>query len=253
VSDQWAKVPLSLVTSVPPSAVVLYVTIAAHAHREHRTATLSNDTLVARTGLSLSSVHRAKRQLVAGGWIEHDGVQGREHVPTYTVHIKGVTRDTVSTDKGCHQRHNKGVTSGTQNRSRTTTEVVTATAHSADEEESPMGPADEPMFEVEAVEFEPPIGQLCLGAFLDAYGQAPISRSMIARMGKRFKELGDTYSRDELVACAAELGAKRIATPNAVEPFILRARQPARQQAAGWSALALDTLRQMPDPYAQQG
>lgn len=251
-SDQWARVPLTLLTSASPNAVVLYGVIAARAHRERHTARLSNARLCDETGWSLSTLHRAKRELLAEGWIEHDGEQGREHVPTYTVHLNRVTSDTPSAVKG--------VTSDITRVSPVThrkTEVVTTSEvdlHTLrvchDESEQPMRAApDEPMFEVEVPVRETPIGSACLQAFLDAYGSQPVSPNMIGRLGKRFVTLAATYSRDELLAVAADLGRRRIVAENAVEPFLLRARQPAEQSKAGWSALAAATL---PDPFAQQ-
>lgn len=98
------------------------------------------------------------------------------------------------------------------------------------------------LFDVEEEQqLEQPIGAAALGAFLTAYGGAPISRGMIARLGRAFKLAADTYPRELVIRAAEQLGAQRVANPNAVEPFVLRlqsVRGQGEQQRAGWSALA---------------
>lgn len=117
-----------------------------------------------------------------------------------------------------------------------------------------MHASDETLpIDVEIVEHEQPIGAAALAAFFDAYGDEPISRPMIGRLGRRFKELGVTYSRELVVEAARQMGATKCANPTAAEPYLLRLRREQASTDAGWSRLAADTYARLPDPYAQHG
>lgn len=252
---QYARVPIELVKLVDSNAVAVYVVLCDYAHRTTGRCWPSNPELVDETLLSLATVKRALTQLERVGAIERSGRQSRKMhvVPFERLRLTGEPRAKRSK---AHRRAVNGsrVSYGT----RATEPEITPPLRVdvSDESEQPMiESADEqPMFHVERLPDKPkPTTQVAIAAFCDAYGTQPVSRQMIGRIGKRVKELTETYGHDELVAACAELGAQRIANPNAIEPFVLRARQPrhvAQQQARGWSALAADTFAGMGDPFA---
>lgn len=252
---QYARVPVELVQLVDANAVAVYVVLCKYAHRTTGRLWPSNPELVDETLLSLATVKRALRQLERVGAIERKGRQARKMhvVPFERLQLTGEPR--VQRTKA-HPRAGKSspVSYGT-----TATEPeLTSSLRAAvtDESEGSMSePQDQGLFEVEPVPPRPrPVAQEFIAAFVEAYGtEQPVSRQMIARLGKRAKELSETYPDEEILQAARELGRDRIANPNAVEPFILRARQPrhaAQQRSSQWSALATDTLTQWPDPFA---
>lgn len=102
------------------------------------------------------------------------------------------------------------------------------------EQPEQLFPMDEPVR-------EKPAGHAALAAFIEAYGNEPISRSMIGRLGKRFKQLSDTYGADVVRNAAMEMGLRRVANPNAAESFVLRMRGRDQEQPTttdGWSQIA---------------
>lgn len=249
---QYARVPIELVPLVDANAVAVYVVLCDYAHRKTGRCWPSNPELVEVTLLSLATVKRALKQLEDVGALERVGRQARRMrvVPIESLQLTGEPR---ARRAKAHRRPVKGspVSDGTTaNEPENTTplrDVVT------EREVDPMQSAnEEPMFELAAVEQLKPTAQACVAAFVEAYGTQPIGRSAIGRLAQRFKALSETYSRDELVEAAQELGAQRIANPNAIEPFVLRARQPrhvAQRRQSGWSALAADTFAQAGDPF----
>jgi hypothetical protein len=251
---QYARVPIELVALVDSNAVAVYVVLCDYAHRTTGRCWPSNPELVEVTALSLATVKRALLQLERVGAIERKGRQSRKMhvVPFERLRLTGEPRAKRSK---AHPRATYGspVSHGTRTNEPENTpplrDVVT------DESEQPMhAEPEEPMFEIEVVERPKPTAQAAVAAFCDAYGtDLPMSRSAVGRMAQRFKALSATYSHDELVGAAQELGEQRIANPNAIEPFVLRRRQPrhvAQQQARGWSALAADTFAASGDPFA---
>lgn len=251
---QYARVPIELVQLVDSNAVAVYVVLCDYANRVTGRCWPSNPELVDVTLLSLATVKRALAQLERVGAIERVGRQSRRMrvVPLDALRLTGEPKTRRSK---AHRRAINGsrVSYGTRaNEPEITTPLRDVVS---DESEQSMQSAhEEPMFEIEQIEKPKPTTQTCIAAFVDAYGsEQPVSRQMLARFGKRVKELAETYEHDELVAACAELGAQKIANPNAIEPFVLRARQPrhvAAQQRAGWSALAADTFAQSGDPFA---
>jgi hypothetical protein len=200
-------------------------------------------------------VRRSLKQLVDVGAVTRKGRQ-RRVITVVQFDQLSLTRDRKDESAFAHQRavFRSPVSDVTR-----CTEVDTHSLRSCDEpqldesESAMQSTPDEPLFEVEqsaVVPHETPIGHAALKTLLDAYGsEQPISRAMIARLGKRFKELAGTYSRDELLAAAQSLGERKVANPNAIEAFLLRARQPQQQSRDGWSQLAADTYAQLPDPF----
>jgi hypothetical protein len=249
---QYARVPIELIQLVDSNAVVTYVALCKYAHRTTGRLWPSNAELVDETRLSLATVKRALAQLADVGAIERVGRQQRRMrvVPLDGLRLTGEPKTKRSK---AHARAVIGsrVSYGTRANEPENTPPLRDDVTS-DESEQHMQSADEPMFEIERVEQQRPTAQAAVAAFVDAYGREPISRQMIGRLAKRFKELSETYTHDELVAAAAELGRQRIANPNAVEPFVLRARQPRhveQQRRAQWSSLAADTFALQPDPF----
>lgn len=252
---QYARVPIELVQLVDANAVAVYVVLCKYAHAKTGRLWPSNPELVDETRLSLATVKRALQQLEAVGAIEREGRQSRKMhvVPFDRLRLTGEPRARRSK---AHPRAVKGspVSYGTRTTELDHTAPLRAAV--ADESEDAVRTQEnEALFEVETpAPQQRPVAQLFIAAFVDAYGtEQPVSRQMIARLGKRAKDLAETYAVDEIVSAAAELGAQRIVNPNAVEPFILRARQPRQaqqQRASQWSALAADTLAHSPDPFA---
>lgn len=249
---QYARVPIELVQLVDANAVAVYVVLCKYAHRTTGRCWPSNPELVDETLLSLATVKRALTQLEAVGAIERAGRQSRKMhvVPLERLKLTGEPKTKRSK---AHRRatYSSPVSHGTR---ATEPEITPPLRDVVSESEPHMQSAhEEPMFDVAPVERPKPTAQACVAAFVDAYGAEPISRQMIGRLAKRFKELSETYSHDELIAAAADLGGQRIANPNAIEPFVLRARQPRhveQQRRSQWSALASDTFAGMGDPFA---
>lgn len=253
---QYARVPIELVQLVDSNAITVYVVLCKYAHRTTGRCWPSNPELVDESRLSLASVKRALKQLADVGAIERVGRQSRKMhvVPIERLQLTGEPKTKRSKAHGRAvngSRVSHGTTATEPNNTPPLRDVVCD-----DESEQQMTSNDDaPLFEIELPERERSVTADCLAAFFDAYGTQSISRPMIGRIGKRFKELSDTYSRAELVAAAAELGAQQIANPSAIEPFVLRARQPRhveQQRRSQWSSLAEDTLSRMPNPFDQQ-
>lgn len=250
---QYARVPIELVQLVDSNAVAVYVVLCKYAHRTTGRLWPSNPELVDETRLSLATVKRALAQLADVGAIERDGRQQRRMrvVPLDALRLTGEPKERRSKAHGraaFGSRASHGTRANEPENTPPLRDDVTN-----DESEQHMQSADEPMFEVERIERQRPTAQACVAAFVDAYGTQPISRQMIGRLAKRFKELSATYAHDELLAAAGELGAQQIANPNAIEAFVLRARQPRhveQQRRSQWSALAADTLAMTADPFA---
>lgn len=251
--SQWAKVPTDLLAVVDGSALQVYVALCRYA-RSGGHCWPSNAELAGATRLSVPTVTRALRQLVDVGAVERKG-RRRRVLRVVPVDSLSITSDQNVPTQSDHPR--SAFRSSVINGSRPN-EVDphprSARVCSPDESESAMQALpEEPMFEVERVERETPIGAACLTAFFDAYGTTPIATSMRRRLGGEFKRLAETYSRDELLAIAATMGERKIASPSAIEGWLLRARQPQQQQRDGWSRLAADTFAQLPDPFAAHG
>lgn len=255
---QYARVPIELVELVDSNAIQLYVVLCKYAGRNGR-CWPSNARLAADTRQSERQVIRALNELAAVRAIHKRGRARR------TITVAFVSDGVVTYDDAAIARlSDTGVTSyvtpvsdGTRTKEPDTAAApLRDAAH--DESEQQMTHDDDALFEIEPVEKpqrELSVVAECMRAYFDAYGTQSISRSMIARIGKRFKDLSDTYSRDELVMAARQLGEQRIANPNAVEPFVLRLRSPQQQQQttrSQWSALATDTLSQLPSPFGEQ-
>lgn len=251
---QFARVPIELPQLVDANAVTLYVVLCRYAHRATGRCWPSNPELADRCRFSEATVRRALVALVDVGAVERTGRQNR--VLT-VVPLEFLTLTGERKDEGSIAHQGAGFRSPVSDVTRANQlestpplrDVVTE-----QEVEQMRAEPEEPMFEVERLP-EPvrPTAQACVAAFCDAYGTEPISRSAVARMAQRFKVLSATYSHDELVSAAQELGVQRVANPNAIEPFVLRARQPrhvAQQQRGAWSALAADTFAQTGDPFA---
>jgi len=251
---QYARVPIELVRLVDANAVAVYVALCDYAHRKTGRCWPSNPELVDVTLLSLATVKRALSQLENVGAIEREGRRSRKMhvVPLDRLRLTGEPRARRSK---AHPRATQGspVSHGTRaNEPENTTSLRDAVTEQEVEAVKPS--ADEPMFEVERIPEPPrPTAQACVAAFCEAYGTEPIGRSAVGRLAQRFKQLSETYPRDELIAAAQELGEQRVANPNAIEPFVLRARQPrhvAARRARQWSALAADTFSAAGDPFA---
>lgn len=250
---QYARVPIELVQLVDSNAVTVYVVLCDYAHRTTGRCWPSNPELVDVTLLSLATVKRALLQLEGVGAIERVGRQQRRMrvVPLDALRLTGEPRQRRTK---AHRRAVNGsqVSDGTRATEPENTPPLRDDVTS--ESEQHMQSSDEqPMFEIEQPKRERPVAQEFIAAFVEAYGAQPVSRQMIARLGRRAKELSETYEAAELVAAARELGAQQIANPNAIESFVLRARQPRyrqQQQSSAWSALAADTFAQVGDPYA---
>jgi hypothetical protein len=251
---QYARVPIELVQLVDSNAVTVYVALCGYAHRTTGRLWPSNPELVDTTRLSLATVKRALLQLERVGAIERVGRQQRKMrvVPLDALRLTGEPKAKRS------KAHGRAVNGSRVSYGTTATELENTPPLrddvTSDESEQQMKSTDEqPMFEIEPIVKPKPTTQAAIAAFCEAYGTAPVSRQMIGRIGKRIKELSETYEHDELVAACAELGAQRIANPNAIEPFVLRARQPRhaqQQQRSAWSALASDTFAASGDPFA---
>lgn len=245
--EQFARVPTGLLSRVDASALQLYVALCAYARRGGHCYP-SNAELSARTGQSPSTVKRSLQQLCDAGAVERKGRQRRmlRVVPIESLWVTGEPKDAGS------MGHERTVYSSPMTHVSRPTEVETDTltaftCHSSEPdrcEDEPMTD-DQLSFLPEPAAPEPAGTTLCMRAFFDAYGKDPISRSMIGRLGKTFKDLCGTYG-DALVSEAArEMGLQRCANPNAAEAFVLRLR--ARQTPApenGWSLLARDTFDQ---------
>lgn len=252
---QYARVPIDLVRLVDSNAVAVYVVLCDYAHRKTGRLWPSNPELVEVTLLSVSTVKRALKALEDVGAIERVGRQSRRMrvVPIEVLSLTGEPKRRRS--KAQHRAtFGSPVSDGTRANEPESTPPLRDVVTEQESEQPMRVEPEEPMFEIERLPEPPrPTAQACVAAFHDAYGTEPISRSATGRLAQRFKALSATYSHDELVAAARELGAQRIANPNAIEPFVLRARQPrhiAQQQRAGWSALAADTFAQVGDPFA---
>lgn len=248
---QYARVPIELVKLVDSNAVAVYVVLCSYAHRTTGRCWPSNPELVDETLLSLASVKRALAQLVDVGAIERVGRQSRRMrvVPLDGLRLTGEPKAKRSKAHG-RAVIGSSVSYGTRANQPENTPPLRDDVTS--ESEHTMKPADEALFEVARAETQKPTAQAAIAAFCDAYGASPISRQMIGRIGKRVKELSSTYEHDELVAACHELGTQRIANPNAIEPFVLRARQPRhveQQRRQQWSSLASDTFALQPDPF----
>lgn len=251
---QYARVPIELVQLVDANAVVVYVALCDYAHRTTGRCWPSNPELVDVTLLSLATVKRALAQLEACGAIERVGRQQRRMrvVPLDALRLTGEPKTRRSK---AQQRATYGsrVSHGTRANEPEITPPLRVGVSSDESERQMQSAHEEPMFEITTVERPKPTAQAAIAAFCEAYGTEPVSRQMIGRLGKRVKELADTYSHDELVAACTELGRQRIANPNAVEPFVLRARQPRhveQQRRSQWSSLAQDTFAREADPFA---
>lgn len=250
---QYARVPIELVKLVDASALAVYVVLCSYAHRTTGRCWPSNPELCDETALSPATVKRALKRLEGVGAIERKGRQSRKMhvVPFERLRLTGEPKVRKSM---AHPRATYGslVSHGTRATEPEITPPLRVGVSS--ESEQPMQSAhEEPMFEIEHVEKPKPTAQAAIAAFCDGYGAQPVSRQMIGRLGRRVKELAETYGHDELVAACAELGAQRIANPNAIEAFVLRARQPrhvAAAQRSAWSALAEDTFARQADPFA---
>lgn len=252
---QYARVPIELLKLVDAPSIELYVALCKYAGaRGH--CWPSNAELSDATGQSDAAVRRSLKQLVDVGAVTRKGRQ-RRVITVVQLDSLSLTRDRKDETSFAHQRavFRSPVSDVTR-----CTEVDTHSLRSCDaqldESETTMqSTPDEPLFEVDetaVVPHETSIGHAALKTLLDAYGsEQPISRAMIGRLGKRFKELADTYSRDELLAAAQSLGERKVANPNAIEAFLLRARQPQQQSRDGWSQLAADTYAQLPDPFTE--
>lgn len=255
---QYARVPIELVGLVDAHAIALYVVLGRYAHRATGRCWPSNPELAERCEVSEATIRRALGQLVDVGAVERAGRQ-RRVLTVVPLERLTLTRDRKGEASIAHPRSGyrspvSDVT--TANEPQHTTPLRDVVTEQESEQPMRVDP-DQPSLEIEVAE-KPrppaPTAQACVAAFCDAYGtDLPMSRSAIGRMAQRFKALSATYPHDELVAVAQELGAQRIANPNAIEPFVLRRRQPrhvAQQQRAGWSALAADTFAASGDPFA---
>lgn len=254
---QYARVPIELTGLVDAQAIALYVVLCRYAHRTTGRCWPSNPELAERLQASEATVRRALTQLVQAGAVERTGRQ-RRVLTVVPLERLTLTGDRKTEGSNAHPRAGyrspvSDVTTANEPESTPPLrDVVTD-----QESEQPMRPdPDQPSLEIEVErlpEKPKPTAQACVAAFCDAYGTEPISRSAIGRMAQRFKALSATYPHDELLAAARDLGEQRIANPNAIEPFVLRSRQPrhvAAQARSGWSALAADTFAASSDPFA---
>jgi hypothetical protein len=252
-TDQYARVPIELLQLVDAPALQLYVALCKYAGKRGH-CWPSNAELSDVTSQSDAAVRRSLKQLVDVGAITRVGRQ-RRVITVVPLDRLSLTHERKSARSIAHPRaiYRSPVSDVTRCIEPDNTPPLRDDVCDDESERAMQAAPEEPMFEIERVEHETPIGAACLAAFLDAYGVEPISRPMIGRLGKRFKELAASYSREELLAAAVDLGARRVAHVNAIEPFLLRARQPAQQSRDGWSRLAEDTYAQLPDPFAHHG
>lgn len=250
---QYARVPIELVGLVDANAIALYVVLGRYAHRATGRCWPSNPELAERMDASEATVRRALTQLVQAGAVEREGRQRRvlTVVPLERLTLTVERKDEGSIAHLCTVFRSPVSDGTTANEPEHTTSLRDAvTEQEVDEVKSAD---EEPMFEVERLpDPQRPTAQACVAAFMDAYGTEPIGRGAVGRLAQRFKQLSETYPRDELIAAAQDLGRQRIANPNAVEPFVLRARQPRHVEAKRrqqWSTLAADTFGSGVDPF----
>lgn len=251
MSDQWAKVPLELVRAVDANALQLYVVIVGHTSRTSCECRALNPRLAELTGQSLATLKRSLRQLVQVGAVEP--VNGRRR------RVLRVTNRLTGEPKGAANRLMGEPPIGSWVSHPSEPEVSEPEAHSlrscAATDESELTMIDdnpEALFPVELPDpAELPIGRQALERFFDEYGQAPISRPMIARLGRRFKELAVTYDAELVLAAAAELGRSGVANPNAAESYVLRLQRQQQRQQSGWSGLATQAFDRWADEEAR--
>lgn len=237
MSDQWAKVPLELVRAVDANALQLYVVIVGHCSAGKRTCNPLNPRLAELTGQSLATVKRSLRQLIDVGAIE---TRGRRRRSLF------VTNRLIREPKGDSNWLTTEPSIGSPVSHPSEPDVFEPEGHSlrscAATDESELTMIDdnpEALFPVELPDpVEKPIGARALAAFFEQYGDAPVSRPMIGRLGKRFKELAVTYGDDLVVAAASALGRNGVANPNTAESYVLRLQREQRAQLSGWSGLA---------------
>lgn len=238
--------PIELLQLVDANALRVYVALCKYADKQGRCWT-SNARLADDLACSERAVIRALNELAAARVIRKRGRQRRVLTIAFlsdsTVTYSDVLSDSRVTSKVTPVSH--------EARSKEPEETSALRADASESEGTMRAADDEALFDVEIEERETPIGHACLAAYFDAYGTAPIATSARARLGKEFKRLSATYSREELVAIASELGRRRIAAPNAIEGWLLRARQAGERSRNGWSKLAADTYAQLPDPFTQ--
>lgn len=255
-AQPWARVPIELLQLVDAPALQLYVAIVSHVSNGSDSCRPSNERLSELTQQSVATVKRSLTQLVDVGAIKRSG--RRRRVLVVTNRLTSEPKDDAHqlTDEPMDEPN--WLTSeppyGSPVSRPTELDVSELDTHSlrscdaaTDESEPAMHDDTPPLFAVELpeqIEPEPvelPIGRAALAAFFESYGDAPISRPMIGRLGKRFKELGATYDRELVLRAAHEMGEQRVANPNACESFVLRLRTRAaeqQEQQSGWSRLA---------------
>jgi DNA-binding transcriptional MocR family regulator len=246
-NEQYARVPISALLRLDANGVQLYVALCAYA-RKDGVCWPSNAELSERTRQSSASVTRSMRQLVQNGYVETRGRAKRviRVVPIESLSITTdrnesrllITRDRFFRSPVINVSREQEVDSSRSLRSRVRDEL--------DEGDDMQQTQPEQLFEIETsqtteIERPAPIVHRCLDAFANEYGTQPISRQMIGRLARTFKQLSETYSDDELIAAAHALGSKRVANPSAVESFVLFMRTERAQQQStsdGWSRLA---------------
>lgn len=252
---QYARVPIELV-ELDPLALQLYVALCGYARRGGycypSNARLSKD-----TRQSSASITRSLRQLVELGVVERQGRQRRmlRVVPIESLSISS-DRKTTSLSITSDQSFRSPVIDITRCSEVEDDTLADARASAHDESET-VAMSDDQLFEIEPLQKPEPVGTTkCMRAFFDAYGDQPLSRNMIGRLGRTFKTLCETYDDELVAAAAAEMGTRRVANPNAVESFVLQLRRrqqiaatgvsgdQAQQSAAQWSAIARDTFDQ---------
>lgn len=246
MSDPWARVPIELLQLVDANALRAYVALCKYADKEGR-CWASNARLADDLDCSERAVVRALNELAAARVIRKRGRQRRVLTIAFlsdsTVTYSDALSDIPVTSKVTRLSH--------ETRSDEPEETSALRADASESESTMQAAADEPLFDVEVEERETPIGHACLAAFFEAYGTQPIATSARARLGKEFKRLAETYSREELVSIARVLGQRKVTAPNAIEGWLLRARQQSEQSRQGWSKLTADTYAQLPDPFAR--
>jgi hypothetical protein len=252
--QQWARVPIELLQLVDANALQLYVAIVSHTSADKRTCYPSNERLCELTGQSLATLKRSLSKLVDCGAISRTG--RRRRVLVVVNQLSSEPIDELNQLTG-EPRKGSRVSRPTEPEvSEPETHSLRSCEPATDESESDMhDETTEALFDVELPpEPEKPIGAAALAAFFDAYGDEPISRPMIGRLGREFKRVGETYDRELVLRAAHELGVQRCANPQAVESFVLRLRRqatPQQQQASGWSQLAAQAFDRWEHDSAQ--
>lgn len=242
MTHQYARVPIELVELVDAPALQLYVQLCKYARRGGYCYP-SNPELSERTGQSVATVGRSLTQLVKLGVVERQGRQ-RRMLRVVPIEQLSLTHDRKADELSLTSEQTFRSPVSNVTRSLEVDDQHARFARVHDERVDDMAQQQpEQLFEIDEPQpREEPVARAALAAFFEQYGsEHTISRNMIGRLGRAFKQAGETYPRELVIEAAVELGMKRVANPNAVESFVLRLqRRSAPQQSVenGWSQLA---------------